>query len=401
MKRRVVVTSMGFITPMGSDPDTVMASFMQNRTVFGRASYDRALCVAEVSEFNLKAHVGPCKNARYLNRGAAFAVASAVKAVKQSGLVPDMLAGAGLFCGVGPNMDLGNEMGTIQDGEIRTKGLRALWLLRFLPNTAASVIAGLTGIHGENLTISNACATALQAIGEAFRRIRDGHLDVALAGGGDSRINPGAAMAYRMAGALNAGGEDPGRCMRPFDRSRMGFSSGEGGGFFVLEELGHAQRRGASIWCEIRGYGASLDAGSMTAPDPSGIWTEKAMTRALDQAEMEVSDVDVISAHGTATQRNDQMEASLFSRVFHGACPHIIALKSWFGHLSAACGAAELAMVLTLMKHGVLPPIRNLEEPVADLNFVRAFVRTDVQHVLLENFGFGGQNAALVVKRWQ
>lgn len=392
---------MGFVTPLGSDGETVMETFRRNRSVFGAVSYDKELCAADVRGFHLKEHIGRCKGARYLNRGGAFAVASAVKAMEKSGLTPEMRSGAGLFSGVGPNMDLGNEIEAISAGSISTKGLNALWLLRFLPNTAASVIAGLTGIHGENLTVSTACATSLQVIGEAFRKIRDGYLDVALAGGGDSRINPGGSISYKMAGALNAGTDHPDRCMRPFDRTRNGFSSGEGGAFFVLESLAHAENRGAEILCEIAGYGASMDAGNMTAPDPSGLWMGRAVSAALAQAGTAPSAVDVISSHGTGTKLNDRMEASLLERIFHGAAPRVIALKSWFGHLSSACGAAELSVVLTLMKHGYLPKIRNLENPLTDkLNFVMESGRTDMQHVLLENFGFGGQNAALLVKKW-
>ncbi len=399
-KKRVVITSMGFVTPIGSDCDSVMESFRKKISPFKKASYDNELCVADVDNFNLKDIIGRCKNGRYLNRGASFAVASAVKAVKNSNLTPEMLSKAGLFTGVGPNMDIGNEIETINNGEIDRKGLNALWLLKFLPNTAASVISGLTGVNGENLTIATACATSLQVVGEAFRKIRDGYLDVALAGSCDSRNNPGGSLSYKMAGALSSDGENPEKCMKPFDKSRNGFSSGEGGGFFVLEELSHAEERGSEILCEITGYGASMDGGNMTAPDPDGIFMEKAVANALNESNISPRDVDLISAHGTGTTLNDQMESDLINRTFHSK-PYIIALKSWIGHLSAACGAAELAIVLTLIKNGYLPEIRNLENPISDeLNFVRKPIETEIKHVLLENFGFGGQNGALLVKKW-
>lgn len=249
--------------------------------------------------------------------------------------------------------------------------------------------------------MSTACATTLQVIGEAFRKIKTGYLTVAVAGGGDSRINPGAALAYKMAGALYTGCEDPEKAVKPFDRERSGFVMGEGGAFFVLERLEHARRRGAAILGEITGFGSSMDGGSMTAPDPTGRWMARAVQSALDESRLLPSQIDVISSHGTGTVLNDAMEAALFNTIFKTSRPKIIALKSWIGHLSTACGAVELALNLALMKHGFLPEIRNLVHPLADnLNFVTENQENTFQTLLLQNFGFGGQNGALVVKKW-
>ncbi|MFH2091941.1 MAG: beta-ketoacyl-[acyl-carrier-protein] synthase family protein, partial [Pseudomonadota bacterium] len=331
-----------------------------------------------------------------------FSLASALEAVKTSGLDPDQLACAGLFTGAGPNMDIGNEIKKIDNGKIDPEGLSALWLLRFLPNTAAAMIADLTGIHGENFTISTACATGIQTLGEAFRKIRSGYLDVALAGSGDSRLNPGGVMAYKMAGALVTGSSSPRAGHRPFDADRAGFAMGEGGGFFVFESLDHALARNAHILAEVCGFGSSMDAGSMTAPDPSGQWMEKAVTRALAEAQLDAFRIDVVSSHGTGTALNDAMEADLLNRVFYNSHPFVIALKSWIGHTSAACGAVELALVLCLMNQSFLPQIVNLKTPISqDLNFVTQNMDQAFNTVLLENFGFGGQNGALVVKKWQ
>lgn len=388
MKRRVVITGSAFFSPLGNSGKDVISAMVENRTAFKRADFDLDLVVAQVPDFNLKTNTGRYKNARYLNRGAALGVAAALRAVKGSGLSGNMLEHAGLFTGAGPNLDR----------EARS----ALWILKFLPNTAAAAIADLVGIHGESFTISTACATTLQVVGEAFQKIRNGNLDLALAGGGDSRINPGAALAYKMAGALCTEKGDPAKVYRPFDLDRKGFVMGEGGGFVILESLDHAKKRGADILAEVAGAGASMDGGNMTAPESSGIWMEKAVQKALTQAELSFDKIDVVSSHGTGTQLNDAMETALMERMFAQKSPQIIALKSWIGHLSTACGVVELAIGLSLMKKGILPAVRNLKDPSSTyLNFTTENRETFFNTLLLQNFGFGGQNAALVVKKWR
>ncbi len=388
MKPRVVITGAAFFCPLGNSGKDVISAMVENRTAFKRADFDLDLVVAQVPDFNLKTHTGRYKNARYLNRGAALGVAAALRAVKGSGLSSNMLENAGLFTGAGPNLDQ----------EKRS----ALWILKFLPNTAAAAVADLVGIHGESFTISTACATTLQVVGEAFQKIRNGNLDLALAGGGDSRINPGAALAYKMAGALCTEKGDPAKVHRPFDLGRNGFVMGEGGGFVILESLDHAKKRGADILAEVAGAGASMDGGNMTAPEASGIWMEKAVQKALTQAELPSDKIDVVSTHGTGTQLNDAMETALMERMFAEKSPQIIALKSWIGHLSTACGVVELAIGLSLMKKGILPAVRNLKDPSSPyLNFTAENREISFNTLLLQNFGFGGQNAALVVKKWR
>ena len=388
MKSRVVITGSAFFSPLGNSEKDVISAMVENRTAFKRADFDLDLVVAQVPDFNLKTHTGRYKNARYLNRGAALGVAAALRAVKDSGLSGNMLENAGLFTGAGPNLD--------------REEPSALWILKFLPNTVAAAVADLVGIHGESFTISTACATTLQVVGEAFQKIRNGNLDLALAGGGDSRINPGAALAYKMAGALCTEKGDPAKVHRPFDLGRNGFVMGEGGGFVILESLDHAKKRGADILAEVAGAGASMDGGNMTAPEASGIWMEKAVQKALTQAELPSDKIDVVSTHGTGTQLNDAMETALMERMFAEKSPQIIALKSWIGHLSTACGVVELAIGLSLMKKGILPAVRNLKDPSSPyLNFTAENREISFNTLLLQNFGFGGQNAALVVKKWR
>ncbi|MBI4634422.1 MAG: beta-ketoacyl-[acyl-carrier-protein] synthase family protein [Deltaproteobacteria bacterium] len=398
--KRVVITAMGIISSLGKTPEEILASIKEDRTSFTLPPFDQKMVVAPVENFDLRNFTGPFKDRRYLNRGAQLSVAAAISALRNSNLDEETAATAGLFVGSGPNFDIGGELPGIHAGEIVEESLMALWILRFLPNTAASTIARLTGMHGENLTVATACTATLQAIGEAFRKIKDGHLNLALAGGGDSRNNPGGILAYRKANALFTGGDDPQAASRPFDKKRKGFVPGEGGAFFLLEEREHARKRGAMIYGEICGFGASMDGYSMTAPDPDGRWEEAAVRAALAEAGMSPADIAVVAAHGTGTALNDAMEAELLARIWgEGRTPRVIALKSWIGHLSVACGAVELGICLTLMNRGCLPRIRNLEEPCRDgINFVRREEPVSLKTLLVENFGFGGQNSALIVK---
>ena len=400
MHRRVAITSIGIISSLGFSIEEIIANLKDGKASFERSFFDNEVVISPINGFDVKDFAGHFKDRRYLNRGARFCVASAIEAVKKAGIDKKLLAEAGLFLGTGPNLDIGGEFPDVKAGEIDRRDLMALWMLKFLPNTAASVIAKLAGIHGENQTLTTACSASLQAIGEAFRKIRDGYIDLAFAGGGDSRLSKSSILAYKKARALCDGTGKPERAIRPFDRSRNGFVPGEGGAFFLLEDLKHAKKRGAVIYGEICGYGASIDGYSMTAPEPDGIWAERAVNAALREAEFAPSDIDVISSHGTGTLLNDSMEADLIDRVWGKRSPFIIALKSWIGHIAAACGAVELAICLACMKFGYLPKIRNLDEPChAGLNFVREEREYPIQSILLENFGFGGQNSALIVRK--
>lgn len=400
MKHRVVITAMGLISSLGSNPQTVAASIRNNRVTFERPAFDPETAVAPVSGFHIKDHTGRYKDARYLSRGAEFAVAAALKTREASGLKETDCDRAGLFVGSGPNMDLSRECPDIREGRICEESLAALFLLRFLPNTATSAISRLAGIHGENLSVGSACAASLMAIGEAFRKVKDGYLDLAFAGGGDSRLSEGGILAYKKARALWQGSGHPATSYAPFDETRSGFVAGEGGAFVLVENLDHARRRGATILAEICGYGATLDGHTMTAPDPRGIWAEKAVRRALEEARCEPDAVDLISTHGTGTVLNDRMEADMLLRVFTHA-PRIMAIKSWIGHLASACGAVELALCLCCFQTGLYPGLRNLHHLLdARLHPIASPEALTPTTVLIENFGFGGQNSALVVKPW-
>ena len=400
MKRRVVITSMGVISSLGHQQSEIIQSLKEGKVNFARPDFDYDVVTAPVANFKVRDYTGRFKDGRYLSRGAKFAVAAAMLAIKNSGHKKEALAEAGLFVGTGPNLDIGGEFPEIQGGKLDREDLQALWILKFLPNTAASIIAKLAGIHGENLTVSTACSASLQAIGEAFRKIKAGYLDFAIAGGGDSRLSPGGILAYKKAGALYVGNSDPENSSRPFDCNRRGFVPGEGGAFFLLEELETAKKRGAKIYSEICGYASSLDAYNMTAPERDGKWGRIAVLSALREAEMSPSQVELISAHGTGTLLNDAREADLIGDIYTNCKPQVMALKSWIGHTASACGALELAISLICMQENYLPEIRNLQEPChREINFVREGGSFSFGTCIIENFGFGGQNSVLVIRK--
>jgi len=399
--RRVVITALGVVSSLGNSSEQILQALRNGQVSFAESSFDPQVITSPIRDFELGAFTGSFKERRYLNRGAQLAVAAAMSAIRMASLRREQLTDTGLFLGAGPNMDVGGEIPEIRQGEIQHDSLMALWILRFLPNTAASVISILAGIQGDNLTVTSACSSSLQAIGVAFQKIRDGYLDLALAGGGDSRLTPGAILAYRKARALYEGGGNPGEASRPFDNGRRGFVPGEGGAVLLLEELEHAWSRGAAIYGEVCGFGTSMDGYNVTAPEPAGRGGQMALEKALEDAGLVPGDIDAVSTHGTGTLLNDRMEAALIERVYERIFPRVLAFKSWIGHLSTACGAMETALSLICLQNDFLPEIRNLREACSPvLPFVREGGNCPTSTWAIENFGFGGQNAVLIVKRY-
>ena len=398
--RRVVITGMGAITSLGSTADEMVFSLQNGMTAFDRFVSDKHCVVCPIKDFNITNYTGKLKNKRYLNRGASLSVAAAMIAFKDAKLQDTPLQEAGLFTGAGPNLDIENEFPELNNNRVGWEKIQALWLLKFLPNTAASVISQITDIHGECATYGSACAASLQAIGEAYRKIKHGYLNIAIAGGGDSRLNSGAMMAYKKARSIYVGESHPDNACRPFDQKREGFVPGEGSAFFVLENRDHALKRNADIKAEILGFGASIDGYRMTDPHPDGMYSQNAVSQSINEANLVPKDIDVIVSHGTGTYKNDSVEAIIIDRLCgHYYHPPVIALKSWIGHLSSACGAVELFLSLACMKHGYLPEIRNLNDPChSKLNFVQSPKYSTFNTILLENFGFGGQNCSIIVR---
>lgn len=376
---RVVITFAGGITRLGDSIDQIYKNLNGS---FPKFSSLHNHYVNPIEGFNLKNYIGRYKNSRYLSRGAQLTVAGAIKTVKDSGF--ELPEECGLFVGQGPNMDT-PEAGFNYETE------KALWLLKYLPNTSLSVISSLLNIHGENSVIGTACSASLQAIGEAYKAIKLGCCKMAIAGGGDSRLSLGGIKGYSKAGALYKG-DNPDINYSPLSSQPMGFIPGEGSAFFILESLDSAVINNRDIIVEVVGYSATMDAYAMTSPEPSGKFQKIAVLNALKQAGINSEDIDFISSHGTGTLLNDTMEGKIIEELFNKE-QVTISFKQWFGHLAAGCGAVELLATLACMKNNFLPR-RKRDGIEGELEFKYNPV------ALLQNFGFGGQNAALVVKRW-
>jgi 3-oxoacyl-[acyl-carrier-protein] synthase II len=424
--RRVAVTGLGVVAPNGVGKEAFWSACVNGRSGVGPVrSFDASghpvQVAAEVPEFDVTQYVPGAhrKSLKIMGRAARFGVAAAGLAVRDSGLDlgredPERV-GVVMGTGVVP-IDLpevapliveacreGGRLSPDRLGRHGSGALFPLWILKYLPNMTAAHISMIHGAQGPNSTITTACAAGTQAIGEAFRLIARGDADIMLAGGSDSRIDPLLLLAYHALGALSPAQRPPEEVSRPFDGQRDGFVLGEGAGVLVLEEMGRARKRGAVIYAEVLGVGSSFDAYAVTKPDPEARGAARAIRWALREARVDPRDVDYINAHGTSTRLNDLMETLAVKHVFNGTAEGLpmSAIKSMIGHLIGAAGAVE-AVALTLTLHdGVLPPTINhtTPDPQCDLDYVPNCAReVPVRTAVSTSFGFGGQNAALVMR---
>jgi 3-oxoacyl-[acyl-carrier-protein] synthase II len=426
--RRVVVTGLGVVAPNGIGKKAFWTA-CANGTSGVRpiqtfdASGHPIKVAAEVLNFDVLPYLanGQRKSLKVMSRAMQFAVGAANLAVEDSGLElpkenPERL-GVVMGTGIVP-MDLGelapalreacDENGRLQSRRLGEKGsssLFPLWILKHLPNMVAAHISLAFNAQGPNSTITTACAAGTQAVGEAFRLIARGDAEIVLAGGADSRQDPLLLLAYTALGALSRSSRPPAEISRPFDGQRDGFVLGEGAGVLVLEELEHARRRDAVIYAEVLGFGSSFDAYAITQPDPDGRGAVRAIQWALREARVDPQDVDYINAHGTSTRLNDLMETRAVKQVFgegSRALP-LSSIKSMVGHLIGAAGAVEAAALALTLHDGVLPPTINQTCPDSecDLDYVPNHAREmPVRAAVSTSFGFGGQNAALVMRRF-
>jgi 3-oxoacyl-[acyl-carrier-protein] synthase II len=426
--RRVVVSGLGVVAPNGIGKEAFWDACVNGRSGVGPIrSFDPTgypvQIAAEVPEFDITPFVpGPHrKSLKIMGRAARFAVAAAGLAVQDSGLElsrenPERL---GVVMGTGlvpidlPELAPMLHAATAPDGRFKLENigrtgkdsLFPLWILKYLPNMTAAHISLIHGAQGPNSTITTACAAGTQAVGEAFRLIGRGDADLALAGGADSRIDPLLIMAYSALGALSQGKRPAAEVSRPFDGQRDGFVLGEGAAVLILEELEHARRRNAVIYAEVLGLGSSFDAYAVTKPDPEAGGAVRAIRWALREAHLGPNDVDYINAHGTSTRLNDQMETEAVKRVFTSNVRGLplSSIKSMVGHLIGAAGAVEAVALALTLHHGVLPPTINQThpDPACDLDYVPNCARdVPVQTGISTSFGFGGQNAALVMQHF-
>jgi 3-oxoacyl-[acyl-carrier-protein] synthase II len=426
--RRVVVTGLGVVAPNGIGKEAFWTACVEGKSGIGPirsfdASEHPVQIAGEIQDFDATPYVPPAqrKSLKIMGRAMRFAVGAAAMARNDAGMEMQHMSperiGVVMGTGIVPVdlLDLApllseacDENGQLQPARLGKSGAGALfplWILKYLPNMVAAHISLALNAQGPNSTITTACAAGTQAVGEGFRLIARGDADIVFAGGADSRIDPLLILAYTSLGALSRGNRPPHEVSRPFDRQRDGFVLGEGAGVMVLEELEHARRRGATIYAEVLGLGTTFDAYAVTKPDPEGRGAARAIRAALKEARIDPRDVDYINAHGTSTKLNDLMETVAVKQVFgpDARSLPLSSIKSMVGHLIGAAGAVEAVALALTLKHGVLPPTINLTQPdpECDLDYVPNTARDlPVRTAVSTSFGFGGQNAALVMRRF-
>lgn len=412
MKRRVVVTGLGAVTPLGNDVPTTWEALVAGRNGIGPitcfdASDMEVRIAAEVKDFDAVDLFGR-REARRNDRFTLFALEAASQAITDANLEfdDDLKQATGVVIGTG----IGGIVTLLKNYDVlRESGPRRVspfMIPMMMPNAAAAAVSIAYGLQGPNISVASACATGTNAVGEAAEMIRRGQTDVMLCGGSEAAIEPISVSAFKNMGALSTRNDEPERASRPFDAERDGFIMAEGAGILLLESLEHAQRRGACIHAELIGYGSTADASHITAPDESGTGAARAMTAALRDAGLAPEAVDYINAHGTSTPLNDRMETRAIRQVFgpHADRLAISSTKSMTGHLMGAAGAVEAIACVKSLETGWAPPTINYEhpDPECDLNYMPNQAQQLELYVGLSNsFGFGGHNGCLAFRRWE
>lgn len=410
--KRVVVTGIGAVTPLGNTwKDTWQRALqgesgIQSITRFPVDQYDTRFA-GEVKNFNSDLYIEK-KEQKKMDLFIHFALASTKMALEHAGLqiTEDRADRTGVIVGAG--------MGGLpwieeQHSRLMEKGpsrVSPFFIPSVIANLAAGQISMAVGAKNVNYSITSACATGVHCIGEAFRYIMYNHADVMLAGGTESAVCPMSMAGFGNMRALSTRNDSPSQASRPFDKDRDGFVLGEGATVVVLESLDHALKRGATILCEVSGYGVSSDAYHMTSPAPEGLGGAKAMQSALNEAQINPSLINYVNAHATATPVGDGLETSALKKVFgeHAKKLWVSSTKSMTGHLLGAAGAIESAFCIQSLVDQVVPPTINLENPSddCDLDYVPKTARKGkIQHTLNNSFGFGGTNGSLIFSRFE
>ncbi len=406
--RRVVITGMGVVSPVGNDLETFWRNLRNGVSgidlisAFDPSAYDCRIA-GEVRNFDPKNFFKNSKDARRTDRYSHLAMAAAKMALADSGVdlekVNRQRFGSLISSGIGGLKTLEDQI-----SNLLTKGpsrVSPFTIPMLISNMASGLVSMEYGLQGPNFCIVTACATSNNAIGESWRIIKFGDADIFLAGGAEASIVPIGLAGFASMKALSTRNDEPQRASRPFDRDRDGFVMGEGAGVLVVEELEHAKARGAKIYCELTGYGLSADAHHMTAPPPNGEGAVRAMKMALDHAGVTPEQVDYVNAHATSTGLGDVCETRAIKAVFgdYAYKVSISATKSMTGHLLGGAGAIETAACVMAIRDSVIPPTINLEnpDPECDLDYTPNVAREKKIRVALNNsFGFGGHNATLV-----
>jgi 3-oxoacyl-[acyl-carrier-protein] synthase II len=412
MRRRVVVTGMGALSPVGNDVATTWSSLLEGRSGAGPitkfdASKFPVRFAAELKGFDPLEYMDR-KEAKRADHYAQYAIAAAVQAMADAGFGD----GSG-YDAESTGVIIGSGTGGLKSFEeqhdvFRERGpgkISPFFIPMFIVDIAAGLVSMRYHARGPNYATVSACATSAHAIGDAFRTIQYGDAEVMITGGAEATVTPMAIGGFANMKALSERNDSPATASRPFDATRDGFVMGEGAGIVVLEELGHALRRGARIHAEIVGYGATGDAYHMTAPAPDGEGAQRAMKRAMADATLSPSDVQYINAHGTSTPANDLNETRAIKAVF-GPCAatvNVSSIKSATGHMLGAAGAIEFIVSALAVRDGRIPPTINYQtpDPECDLNYTpNVAISRDVRAVLSNSFGFGGHNVSLAVVRY-
>ena len=414
-KRRVVLTGVGAVTPVGSNIKDFWESLVEGRTgvdyltAFNPNPFNSQIA-AEVKDYDESKFMNP-KQVRRLDKFVKFAIGAAKMAVEDSGLDPEKITRerAGVYIGSG----IGG-LHTVEaehkkyietaDEKVAASRISPFLIPMLIVNMASGMVSIELGFKGPNSAAVTACATASHSIGDAFKIIQRDEADIMVAGGSEAAITKMGFGGFCALKALSTRNDDPKTASRPFDKDREGFVMGEGAAVVVIEELEHAKARGARIYCEVVGYGMSGDAYHMTAPDPGGDGAVRCMKAALEDAGLNTEDVDYLNAHGTSTQLNDKMETGAIKKVFGKKAEKlsISSTKGVTGHLLGATGAAELIACAKAIELGIIPPTINYmtPDPECDLDYVPNVAREIEVNVAISNsLGFGGHNVTLAVKK--
>lgn len=410
MKRRVVVTGLGAITPIGNSVEEFWNGIKEEKIGFAPITYFdttdyRCKLAAEVKDFDPAQYMDK-KAARRMEQFCQFAVAAAGEAIKDAGLDMEKedpyMVGCNVGSGIGSLQAMEREHDRLKEKGPNKVGPMLVPLM--ISNMAAGNVSIAYGLKGKSLNVVTACATGTHSIGEAYRTIQYGDADVMIAGGTESSVTPIGIAGFSALTALSSS-EDPTRCSIPFDKERNGFVMGEGAGIVVLEELEHAKARGAKIYAEVIGYGCSSDAYHITSPAEDGSGAARAMTNAMADGKVKPEDITYINAHGTSTHHNDLFETKAIKLAFgeHAYNLKINSTKSMVGHLLGAAGAVEFLTCVKEVEEGFIHKTVGLQETEEemDLNYCKQSYREEVPYALSNSLGFGGHNASLLIKKYE
>lgn len=412
--RRVVITGMGAVTPLGNSVDETWAGIKAGKSAVGPitlfdSSVNKVHYAAEVKNFDPGLYMDS-KDARKMARFTQFGVAAAKMALDDAGLMgnTEVLDETGIVLGVGIGGLEETEadvLGMAKTGFVKTNPMA---IPKLIPNEVGGNIAIQFGLHGPVQSLATACSSGTDALGVAFDMVRSGRLDCCMSGGAESTICQFGVVGFEVLHALSQGfDDDPSKASRPFDKQRNGFVMGEGSAILILEEYEHAKARGAKIYAEIAGYGASCDGYHLTSPNPDGIYGSKCMTRALKDAGMDPSEIQYYNAHGTSTKINDPSETNMVKLAFgeeNARKLKISSTKSMHGHCLGATGAIEAMICVKAINDSFFPATINLDEQDVeggcDLDYVpNKGVEGNIDAAMSATFGFGGHNGAIILKK--